>query len=154
MFIQGKILSYGDDLSEVFSIRNQVFVEELGISKDNEFDELDSISMHVIVYEGADQNRAVATGRIEYDGDICRISKIAVLKDYRGKEYGDFVVRMLLNKAFTSGISEVYVNSLLITKGFFETIGFEEVEDEMKIGIINHINMIIKADKLCSGCQK
>lgn len=130
MLIHGRILSNQNDLSEVYSIRRKVFLEEMNLSQSYEYDEYDEISMHVIVYEDEEKRKAVATGRIYFDGELCEISRIAVLKKYRMRRYGDFALRMLLNKAFTSGISVVrtYVNSDCIS--FFEKIGFKMVVEE------------------------
>ena len=124
MLIQGKILSHGNDLSDVYMIRRKVFIEEMGIPEEVEFDGQDENAMHVIVYEEAANKKAVATGRICFDGTNCLIGHIAVLKEHRYKKYGDFTVRMLLNKSFTAGIHDISVLSFNDTVAFFEKIGF------------------------------
>jgi predicted GNAT family N-acyltransferase len=155
VLIQGKILSYGDDLAEVFQIRRTVFVEEQKIPDELEFDDLDHEAMHVIVYE-EDPNwrdtkenykKAVATGRILFDGTTCKIGRIAVLKEHRNMKYGDFTVRMLLNKAFTAGINEVSLDAQCSAQGFYEKIGFHEA------GII-HIPMVIHMRDIITSCKK
>ena len=162
--IQGKIISYEDGLSEAFEIRNKVFVGENGIPKELEFDDLDKDSMHVIVYE-ADPNgrnnqrkvintKAVATGRIIYDGFSCQIGKIAVLKEYRGNRYGDFTVRMLLNKAFTAGIEEVTIHAFLSSEGFYNKIGFKKIGDKFIENGIWHCKMYITAQNIVTICGK
>lgn len=128
--IQGKLLSFGDDLEEVYNIRRKVFVEELNISEIIEFNQTDKEAIHVLVYEEISnlykkEKLAIATGRIEYDGTLCKISHIAVIKEFRRRKYGDFTVRMLINKAFTSGIKEVILYSPLELIDFFKTIGFK-----------------------------
>lgn len=128
MYIQGKLIQATDRLEEVISIRNKVFVEEYKIPYDEEFDQTDNIAIHALAYEShedkANTKKAVATGRIIYDGDECTIDKVAVLKDQRNKGYGDFIVRLLLNKAFMSGIKKVYALSYEESRGFYEKIGF------------------------------
>lgn len=154
MLIQGKLLSYDDDLSEVFAIRRKVFIEEQGIPEEIEFDDLDAEAMHVVVYENEDIKKAVATGRISYDGENCQIGRIAVLKEYRNKKYGDFAVRMLLNKAFLADIEEVTTNALLSSVEFYKKIGFQCTASEfMEEGILYH-KMIIYAKDLMSLCKK
>jgi predicted GNAT family N-acyltransferase len=135
--IQGKILTYGDDLSEAFEIRSNVFVKEQGITEEEEYDDFDLEAIHVIVYEdvphqpngmintGGSYKKAVATGRIVYDGMSCNIGHVAVLKEFRGKKYGDFTVRMLLNKAFMAGIKEVTLITKSSDEDFFGKIGFQ-----------------------------
>lgn len=131
MLIQGKLLSGNCDLSEAFAIRRKVFIDELHAPEEKVFDDLDSISMHVIVYEDAENNKAVATGRIYYDGENCELGQLAVLKECRRKKYGDFTTRMLLNKAFTSGIESVFCIAPEESIEFFHNIGFHRISDEI-----------------------
>ncbi|MDF2611621.1 MAG: GCN5-related N-acetyltransferase [Lachnospiraceae bacterium] len=154
MLIQGKMLSYGDDLSEVYAIRRKVFVEEQQIPEYVEFDEFDEEAMHVIVYEEAGSKKAVASGRIIYKGNSCEIGRVAVLKEYRCKKYGDFTVRMLLNKAFTAGINTVTLNSQISAVEFYEKIGFHRAGfDFTQAGII-HCPMIINITDINTQCNK
>lgn len=154
MLVQGKLLSYGDDLSEVYDIRKKVFQEEQGVAEEIEFDEFDQVAVHVLVYEDSEQKKAVATGRIVYQEDCCKIGRVAVLKENRGMKYGDFVVRMLLNKAFLAGINSVYLNAQLSTIGFYEKIGFKVTGNEFEEAGIRHIKMIINKENLCYNCDR
>jgi len=113
----------------------------------------DDQAMHAIVYETTCNNVAVATGRIVFDGLECSIDNIAVLKEYRGKLYGDFTVRLLLSKAFSAGIKEVKCVTDCKTEAFFTKLGFTKIENEYKIKD-TFIRMIIKADNLVTKCNK
>jgi predicted GNAT family N-acyltransferase len=164
--IEGKLLTYGDDLTEVFSIRRKIFVEELGISYDNEFDALDEVSIHALVYKSeveetnstnndrCNGKKAIATGRIIYDGVNCTIDKIGVLEEYRGRLYGDFTVRMLLNKAFTSGINEVSLHVPINVEDFFRSIGFHRESENFIEDGITCCKMIIYAQNIIKKCCK
>lgn len=127
--IQGKLLYYGDDLKEVYDIRKKVFVEELGVPMEKEFDELDKEAVHVLVFEQTNQENSskqipVAAGRIIWLENVCEIGHVAVLKEYRHREYGDFTVRMLINKAFHMGIDEVIAKIRPEFTNFIKKIGF------------------------------
>lgn len=164
--IQGKILTSGDNLEEAFEIRKKVFIEELGIPKEIQFDQLDMEAMHVLVYEEPSkandlkidkiniEKKAVATGRIVYDGEECQISNVAVLTEYRNRKYGDFTVRMLLNKAFTAGVTNVTVNASQEVTKFFEKIGFRLIENEFKSTGSLSYNMIIHVKDIVTKCKK
>lgn len=157
--IQGKLLSYTDDLKEVFEVRKKVFVDEMGLSIENEFDELDSQAIHVLVYDQENQantfNRtAVATGRIIYEGTSCSIGKIAVLKEYRNNKYGDFTVRMLLNRAFTAGINEVSAKIAPENEGFLSKIGFHRIDNLQDLSINDEVNMKISINFVKTSCNK
>lgn len=152
MLIQGKYLYYGDDISEAFEIRKQVFQIEQGVSAEEEFDSLDDLSVHVLVFALGESQRAVATGRVYYDSQNYRIGRVAVLKNERGKKYGDFVVRMLANKAFLSGAKEIYIDAQVAAIPFYEKIGFTSFGDEFIEAGIQHISMKLIAGSLCKDC--
>lgn len=164
MLIQGKLLGFGDDLTEAMEIRRRVYVEELGIPQEMEFDELDSQAIHVIVYEevpdwndhglSSEDKKPVATGRITYDGSVCEIGHVAVLKEYRGMKYGDFTVRMLLNKAFTSGIPIVTVNSKDENVDFYQKIGFQGTGESFSILGNKYCKMEIRPQNIATACNK
>lgn len=153
MIIQGKYLHYGDDLTDAFEIRKQVFQIEQGVSSELEFDEIDDLAIHVIVYASDTDKRPVATGRVYFDGENYRIGRIAVLKEERGKYYGDFAVRMLANKAFLAGATEILIHSQTDVIPFYKKIGFEICGEEFMEAGIKHVPMILRAEKLCKKCQ-
>ncbi len=131
MYITGKYILGGiGDLTEVFSIRDKVFCEEQGFSPELERDGKDIEAIFALAYEeGEDFKKPVATGRLLFLGDEFKLGKIATLKEYRKKGYGDFVVRMLIDKAFTMGAKEIFVDAQISAIGFYKTIGFRIVGD-------------------------
>ena len=158
--IQGKLLSYGDDLSEVYNIRKKVFVDEMGVSEDIEFDGMDNEAIHVLVYEEASNTNnhesikekiPVATGRIEYKGDHCKIGHVAVLKEFRDLEFGDFTVKMLINRAFTANVKIVTLTCKSEVEGFFYKVGFET---ESYNSNINEVHMKISEKDIKRACNR
>jgi ribosomal protein S18 acetylase RimI-like enzyme len=154
MMIQGKILSYGNDLSDIYRIREKVFLEELSYRPEVLLDEQDVMSLHVIVYEEAESKRPVATGRLTFDGTSCELDNLAVLKEFRNRKYGDFAVRMLLNKAFIAGIVKVTCIVPIETALFFETIGFHTTGSEMIINNQRCFRMQIIDTEIIKECNK
>ena len=154
MLIEGKLLAFGSDLSDVNAIRRNVFVEEMRLPEAIIFDSLDDFSMHVIVYEKAGSKNAVATGRISFDGTNCEISQLAVLKEHRAKKFGDFTVKMLLNRAFTSGIHQVECTAFSEIVPFFQTIGFHTIGNEMIENNRKCYKMLINETDIIKACQK
>lgn len=154
--IQGKYLYYGDDLTQAFDIRRKVFVDEQKVSEEEEFDEIDNIAVHAIVFDTDDKNKPVATGRVypNPNGDNFCIGRIAVLKEARGKYYGDFVVRLLLNKALLSGAKEVILSAQVRAIPFYEKIGFISYGDIFQDAGIDHVKMKIIPENICRKCDK
>ncbi|SFA84224.1 Predicted N-acyltransferase, GNAT family [Acetitomaculum ruminis DSM 5522] len=150
--IKGVYLSVEDDMSQVKNIREKVFNEELKVPKEANTDGLDKMAMSVILdHEG----KKVATGRMRFDGEEFIMDQVAVLKEERGQGYGDFVVRMLLDKVFMSNGTDINTDVVKGTEGFFETIGFwvtgEEFKDE-KSGL-TLVPMKAQKGKIKTQCQ-
>ncbi len=158
MYIQGKFKTYQDDLKEIFEIRREVFIQEQHKTDQEEFDDFDKDAVFCVLYEESSDNqeeRPVATGRLNLleDGRY-KIGRIAVKKEFRGKQYGDMLVKMLVNKAFISGAKEVYVGAQVQAKGFYETIGFKQIGEEYIEAGIPHIEMVLTSENLCRKCRK
>lgn len=120
--IRGKYFWNGDDLTDANQIRKTVFVDEQEMKEGDVFDSLDTVSIHAVVYD--ENEKAVASGRITLDGEEYRIGKIAVLKEARGQGFGDFIVRMLVDKGYLAGAATVMVRSQIHAIPFYEKIGF------------------------------
>src|SRR2546426_12839481 len=73
-------------------IRFTVFVEEQGVPREIELDEMDERSLHALAFE---DGQPVATGRLLPDGHIGRM---AVLKKWRGRGIGGPVLQQLADK--------------------------------------------------------
>lgn len=65
--------------TDIRSIRKRVFIDELGIAHELEWDDQDTDAEFVLIYDG---DKAIATGRLLATGQIGRM---AVLSDYRGE---------------------------------------------------------------------
>ena len=154
MYITGKyILSGLGDLSEVFSIRKKVFCDEQGLSPEAEREEKDDGAIFALAFEeGEDFKKPVATGRLLFLDDEFMIGKIATLKEYRNKGYGDFVVRMLIDKAFTMGAKQIFVNAQFGAVDFYKTIGFRTVGDPFDESGIMKQKMVVEPHTCTRHC--
>lgn len=148
--LSGKYLYNRDDLSSAFYVREQVFQKENNNSEVLKFDQNDNESIHVVVYT---ENKPVATGRLYKDNDRYYLEKIAVLKEEREKKYGDFVVRMLIDKAFQLGAKEIFIKTQINNILFFEKIGFIASSKEFEEDGFCYKEMKICLGGLCKGCQ-
>lgn len=126
--IQGKWIS--PDSDEYFVAKDimvTVFDENL---KDNEaylHEELNPMANHVIVYDN-DTHEIAGYGRITYDLDDFVIDNICILSPYRGRYYGDFVARMLVDKGIQCGAEAIYAVVPDSLKNFLSPIGFKEAD--------------------------
>lgn len=154
MAVQGKYLSYKDNkFSDAISIRQKVFVEEQKIPETVEFDEEDISAIHAVAYEGLSNVKAVATGRLLCKDGWAEIGRVAVLKEERGKQYGDLIVRMLIDKAKTLKYGEIFLNAQVQAEGFYKKIGFIVIgEPFFEVGI-QHIRMKYDRNSVNKCCK-
>ena len=108
-------------------IRSMVFIEEQNISEADEWDELDAISLHFVVYA---QDQAIATARLLENNSIGRV---AVLQQYRGEGIGKLLMQQ--NRAFLQLSAQVYATR------FYENLGFQVQGEEYLDCEIPHIDM-------------
>ena len=119
-------MSYHIDMVEWHSrkhilqqIRERVFVYELNIPKDVEFDTLDSNALHVLV---TDQTQApIATGRLCNGG---LIGRIAVLPEHRNRSVYKSLLIYIVNLAQQQGYESVSINCILNEVERFKRNGF------------------------------
>lgn len=154
MAVQGKFLSYKEnEFYDAISIRQKVFVEEQNIPEIVEFDEEDKTAIHAVAYEGLSKVKAVATGRLLCKGGWAEIGRVAVLKEERGKQYGDLIVRMLIDKAKTLKYSEIYLNAQVKAEGFYNKIGFYITGEPFLEAGIQHIRMKYDRNSINKCCK-
>lgn len=148
--IEGKYHYFKDDLTKILEISNKVFHR-------NQTSHIDLSKMgseQEIIYAVAYANSLpVATARLHCDKQIYNIDEIAVLVEERRKGYGDFIVRMLVDKAFTLGGEEVIIWSPSNIIEFFKKIGFKPYEDKFEQDGIMFTKLKICGDDLLKKCQ-
>jgi N-acetylglutamate synthase-like GNAT family acetyltransferase len=149
--VRGKYIEGQTEVPEVEAVRRCVFVEEYGFCTEP-MEEADAFRIHAVAY---DNETVAGVGSISFDGERFEISHVAVLPQYRGQQYGDFIVRMLVNKAILANASEIYTCTTKQTCPFFETIGFEKGEEAEERGKMPFYEMCLPSGKLktCCGCQ-
>lgn len=111
-------------------IRFTVFVEEQGVPREIELDEMDPRCIHAVAFE---DKKAVATGRLLPDGHIGRM---AVLKQWRGRGIGGQILNALMNEARARGDREVALSAQVHATAFYRAHGFvEEGAEYLEAGI-------------------
>jgi predicted GNAT family N-acyltransferase len=128
-----------NSLEDAFYVRKEVFIKEQDVPKEEEFDEADLKSLHVVVYA---DSRPVATGRLFKTGKSWLIGRVSVLKEYRGKQAGKLVVEKLLEKAAELEAGDVHIHAQTHAVSFYEKFGFVTYGDTFLEANIEHISMI------------
>lgn len=121
MDIRVKIYKGLKDIPEAKYIRQTVFVDEQGFI--DEFDDIDEIAFHVLVFDG---DKAVATGRVFLDEENhWHAGRIAVLAEYRKQHMGAKVMEALEECAKQQGADELVLSAQKQAVGFYEKVGYE-----------------------------
>jgi predicted GNAT family N-acyltransferase len=111
-------------------IRFAVFVEEQGVPRELELDDLDERCEHAVAFENG---RALATARLLPDGHIGRM---AVLKPWRGRGIGGAILARLVERARERGDKEVILSAQVHATRFYRAHGFvEEGAEYLEAGI-------------------
>ncbi|BDX03556.1 GNAT family acetyltransferase [Marinomonas pontica] len=100
-------------------VRKQVFILELGIPAEEEWDDQDEDAVHFVSFG----TTAVPTGtcRLSEDGQI---SKLAVLPAYRHQGYGEMLLIRAIKVAREMGFRKVFLNALVDVQTFYEKQNF------------------------------
>lgn len=113
-------------------VRLEVFNKEIGFPADEEFDEHDPLSDHVVAYLEPSKE-PIGTGRLDSRG---KLGRVAVISRARGLGIGTAIVRRLLDVATERDYKKIYLHSISDRCGFYEQFGFaREGEDFDEVGV-------------------
>ncbi len=133
--------TWSDDMAELRAIRSEVFVIEQNVPEDEEWDELDAESQHVIARDP--EGRPIGTGRLTPNG---KIGRMAVLLDWRGRGVGEALLRVLLEQARARHFKQIEIHAQTHAIAFYERAGFLAFGEEFDECGIMHRHMRITID--------
>ncbi len=127
----------GRDASQV---RTEVFVEEQGISREDEWDAADTTAIHAVVYNR--MQKPLATGRLLVSAPcVGKIGRMAAKRVLRGSHLGRQVLDALCEKAKARGDKEILLHAQQSAATFYAKAGFvQRGEPFLEVGIA-HIEM-------------
>lgn len=135
-------LSFKDqDFSIIENIRKKVFLNEMNISESELFDENDETCEHYILFDGKE---AVGSVRFLKMNNEIKLERMAILSEFRGKNYGKSAILQLAEYYRMTGYSKMILDSILSVKDFYKKCGFIEEGELFKRVGIDHIRMSLK----------
>lgn len=122
---------------DALKIRYAVFVNEQGVSEEEEIDSLEDKTEHVVLYV---DGKPVATARIYDLGEnTFKVQRVAVLKDARGMGYGAVIMTEAEKRIHELGGHKVTLGAQNSAIPFYEKLAFNiEGEEFMDAGIPHH----------------
>ncbi len=109
-------------------IRELVFMKEQGFTE--EFDDTDAIAKHIVFYNDKDQSMATCRYFPDKENPIYFIGRIAVLKEFRKKNYGEMMLQEAERQIKENNASEIRLAAQVRAKGFYEKSGFSVMGNE------------------------
>ncbi|MBN8482266.1 MAG: GNAT family N-acetyltransferase, partial [Xanthomonadales bacterium] len=117
--------SWSADFADLRAVRTEVFVVEQAVPEDEEWDEHDARSYHVIARDP--HGRPIGTGRLT---PMDTIGRMAVLRDWRGRGVGEAILRTLLERARERHLPAVELHAQVHAIPFYARAGFSAYGDE------------------------
>jgi predicted GNAT family N-acyltransferase len=124
------------DRGACLAVREQVFVIEQAVPREDERDEFDAISRHVLARDLA--GNPIGTGRLT---PKTVIGRMAVLSDWRGKQIGAAILNTLIEQARALAYPAVELHAQTHAVRFYEKFGFTVYGDEFVECGIKHFHM-------------
>lgn len=118
------------------AVRYDVFVQEQNVPVELEWDDMDAVSLHAVVYD--EEDAAIGTGRLLPDGHIGRM---AVRASARGHGIGGAILRELMLQAKARGDRTVILNAQTQAEPFYQRFGFARSGEEFMEAGIPHVEM-------------
>ena len=121
---------------DVVNIRTAVFMQEQGFQ--NEFDETDKTCTHLVLY---DRNKPIATCRYFSDGTNYHIGRVAVIKEYRGKNLDNKMMQLAEDEIKKDGGKSIELYAQVRVKNFYQKLGYSPVGNVYFDEYCEHITM-------------
>ena len=135
-----KKVSSKEEMEKSYAIRNKVFCEEQKISKEIEFDNLDHLCGHFLIF---DNKKAIATARVRKKGEnTVKIERVAVLFEFRRLKVGSTLIKNIIQHFInlSDNISFVLHSQVAVTD-FYTSLNFTSYGNEFFEDGIPHIAM-------------
>jgi predicted GNAT family N-acyltransferase len=131
-----------DELSSALAIRERVFCEEQGVSREHELDGLDGVCEHLLA-TARDESRAVATLRLQVTGSVARIGRLAVERDWRRRGLATELLLRALARARERGCETARLAAQIDAQRLYENAGFSVQSEPFQEAGITHVWMAL-----------
>ncbi|MFA0960797.1 GNAT family N-acetyltransferase [Roseivirga sp. BDSF3-8] len=136
-----------DQLSDVFSIRERVFVEEQEVSREDEYDQFEDTSTHFLAMA---DGKPAGTARWRFTEKGIKLERFAVDKPYRGKGVGAALVQAVMDNISQHPEAKgrtLYLHSQLKAMPLYARFGFKKKGEMFEECGIQHFTMATAIDQ-------
>lgn len=120
------------------TIRQEVFVDEQGFQ--NEFDDIDSIAHHLLLYADGQPAGCCRLFPSERDNTYT-MGRLAVRKQFRGKAYGKLILQEAEKWLRQQNVRNLELSAQVRVRPFYESLGYTASGEEYLDEYCPHIHM-------------
>ncbi|MCU0436573.1 MAG: GNAT family N-acetyltransferase [Raineya sp.] len=139
--IQVKKIDNQIDTKSAIDIREEVFVKEQKVPKEDEYDNYEQESYHFLAYY---ENTPCGTARWRFTEKGVKLERFAVLKEFRDKKVGKAILENVLHDIKNHPESQnkaLYLHAQIQVVEFYEKFGFQKLGEPFQECDIWHYKM-------------
>lgn len=129
-------------LNDAFFVRKEVFVKEQHVPEEEEIDQFEDTSEHIVIYDGG---QPVGAGRWRMKDGHGKLERICVMKSHRSLGVGAIIMQALEKAAAAKGAGSFILHAQTQAVPFYEKQGYRVTSGEEFLDAgIPHLEMIKK----------
>ncbi|AOC90619.1 GNAT family N-acetyltransferase [Bacillus amyloliquefaciens] len=129
-------------LNDAFFVRKEVFVKEQHVPEEEEIDQFEDTSEHIVVYDGG---QPVGAGRWRLKDGHGKLERICVMKSHRSLGVGAIIMQALEKAAAAKGADSFILHAQTQAVPFYEKQGYQVTSGEEFLDAgIPHLEMVKK----------
>jgi predicted GNAT family N-acyltransferase len=135
-----KKVSSKEEMEKSYAIRTKVFCQEQKISKEIEFDNLDHLCSHFLIF---DDKKAIATARVrKKEKKILKIERVAVSLEFRRLKVGSVLIKKIIKHYINLDHKKsIILHSQIAVADFYKSLNFISYGNDFFEDGIPHIAM-------------
>ncbi|XYY60299.1 GNAT family N-acetyltransferase [Bacillus velezensis] len=127
-------------LNDAFFVRKEVFVKEQHVPEEEEIDQFEDTSEHIVIYDGG---QPVGAGRWRLKDGHGKLERICVMKSHRSLGVGAIIMQALEKAAAPKGADSFILHAQTQAVPFYEKQGYRVTSGEEFLDAgIPHLEMI------------
>jgi predicted GNAT family N-acyltransferase len=135
-----KIADWSTNAKSLSWIRRKVFIEEQGVSEDDEWDQQDPDAIHFLVENT--NGKAIGCARVLVEDDNhYHIGRVAILTEHRNQKIGRQLMQFILAWCQQYPDHHIYLHAQTTRVKFYEHLGFVTQGDVFMDAGIEHLEM-------------
>ena len=137
-----KIADHQKEVDVCMQLRRVVFIDEQGVSEEEEIDGEDEFCTHVLANIGEEP---VGAARLHLSDDYAKIQRVCVSKSHRGKNIGAEIIRFMIQHIrHTTDAKSIRLGAQIHACEFYRRLGFGVIGSEYLDAGIPHVDMTLQ----------